>query len=577
MKITRLGPVRAVSTTSTLGGGGGGIDGGTGTGGSTMPPGSGTVPTATGSNTWAWASNVGAITANGSNAVLGPFVNFNGGTGVTISVSSNTLTFAASGATGSSLPWFDVKQTYGAVANGVTDDTTAVQNAMNAAEAAGGGVVYFRLGKYKIAGALQDTGRSNAQLLFPRINTSGGEQISIYLLGEVQPPAIPYISGASVDPDNGPVILSTLAAGTGAVMGAWGPLGSSDDFSLVRVVMENLTIRTVADPTNSAVDLSHVEAAELRNVTIDAGEYTMSSISQQTTSTSYGLKLPANNNGASTILDGSVNIVGFYNGILTGEHTVNAGETAVWAARKATTFPAANHASRLGRWAHYHCQRGLVFTGAHYFTVDQLNIEHASSGTFVPVYDVDDASNLGFGHGAWHTVLQGVGPDTTFLINGGSNQYWIQIGSNPYSAAFATPAIVLGTASATGAATTVIRSDSTIVAFDATVPTTQAFGDSAATGSVAFAARRDHVHGMPADPGTSSGGHAHVVSEAHLSNGSATTYTLDQYFEPGSVIAWNTTTLARLGVTETLPDQATVSAAGTTGDTIQFDYAATLS
>jgi hypothetical protein len=65
---------------------------------------------------------------------------------------------------------------------------------------------------------------------------------------------------------------------------------------------------------------------------------------------------------------------------------------------------------------------------------------------------------------------------------------------------FATPAIVLGTAAAAGAASTVIRSDSTIVAFDATAPTTQAFGDTAATGSAAVAARRDHLHGMPDSP-----------------------------------------------------------------------------
>lgn len=76
--------------------------------------------------------------------------------------------------------------------------------------------------------------------------------------------------------------------------------------------------------------------------------------------------------------------------------------------------------------------------------------------------------------------------------------------------------------------------------------------------------------------GTSTGGHAHVVSETHLSNGSTTTWTLDNYFEPGTVIAWNTTTLARLGVTEVAPDQATVSAAGTTGDSIVFDYATPL-
>lgn len=62
---------------------------------------------------------------------------------------------------------------------------------------------------------------------------------------------------------------------------------------------------------------------------------------------------------------------------------------------------------------------------------------------------------------------------------------------------FATPSIALGTAAAAGVATTPIRSDSTIAAFDSTVPTTAAFNDSAATGSAAFAARRDHKHGMP--------------------------------------------------------------------------------
>ena len=71
-------------------------------------------------------------------------------------------------------------------------------------------------------------------------------------------------------------------------------------------------------------------------------------------------------------------------------------------------------------------------------------------------------------------------------------------------------------------------------------------------------------------------GHAHVVEETHLSDGSTTTWTLDQMYEPGSVIAWNTTTIARLSVTEVLPDQATVSAAGSSGDKIVFDYAATL-
>lgn len=59
---------------------------------------------------------------------------------------------------------------------------------------------------------------------------------------------------------------------------------------------------------------------------------------------------------------------------------------------------------------------------------------------------------------------------------------------------FATPAIALGSAAAAGSGTSPIRHNSTIAAFDSTAPgdvdPTQASG----TGSVAYAARRDHRH-----------------------------------------------------------------------------------
>jgi hypothetical protein len=85
---------------------------------------------------------------------------------------------------------------------------------------------------------------------------------------------------------------------------------------------------------------------------------------------------------------------------------------------------------------------------------------------------------------------------TFFTRDGGTNWYGFATGGSGVT--YATPAIVLGTAVAAGAASSVIRSDSTIVAFDATVPTTIAYSDAAATGSAAVAARRDHRHGAPA-------------------------------------------------------------------------------
>lgn len=139
---------------------------------------------------------------------------------------------------------------------------------------------------------------------------------------------------------------------------------------------------------------------------------------------------------------------------------------------------------------------------------------------------------------AWDVDTTFIGDDqpsatgvTVFLLfssAGDSLIYGAKVGGGLSVTDFATPAIVLGTAAAAGSADTVIRSDSTIVAFDATVPaaigtaatgsqakaarrdhvhatgagtpSTQAFGDAAATGSGPAAAMTDHKHGMPAAP-----------------------------------------------------------------------------
>lgn len=314
--------------------------------------------------------------------------------------------------------WFNVRS-YGATGDGTTDDTAAVQDAIDAAAAAGGGVVYFPSGIYKIAGALQDTSRSNAQLLLPIVNVSA-EQITIELRGEVPPPSAASVIGSIGLPDNHSVIKGTLNTGSGTapcMIGTWGPSGSFNDFSLVHVVLRNLTFRMPSNPVLTAVDLSHATCAELDNVIVDTGSYDVGGLSQMTTATSYGLRLPKLSNGALTAL-GIVNVIGFYNGIQVGEHT-HGQNVNVWGCRYGVEFLAGYHPSLFDRLGTYHCQRGLVGTGgAHYLEISQLNIEHASTGTWVTTYDIDDASNYLKGSCKWHVVLAGTGHDDTFTTNG---------------------------------------------------------------------------------------------------------------------------------------------------------------
>lgn len=104
-------------------------------------------------------------------------------------------------------------------------------------------------------------------------------------------------------------------------------------------------------------------------------------------------------------------------------------------------------------------------------------------------------------------------------------------GTNTGDQSGGTPAVVLGTAAAAGVSTHFLRDDDTIVAFDATAPSTQAFGDTAAAGSAAVAPRRDHKHGMPVSP-------KDTTAQTGLLKGNGTAITAAtagmDYYAPGS-------------------------------------------
>ena len=364
------------------------------------------------------ATGTGVTVASGHRAVI-----YSDGTNV-VRVTSETVASPS----GSGLDWFNVMD-YGAAGDGTTDDTTEIQAAIDAAISAGGGVVYFPRGVYVVGGALQDTSRSNAQLLLPRLDAVDTEQITIELRGEFAPPPIMSVVGSTPLPDGHSIIKGTLntASGTApSLIGAWGPSGTIDNLSMVHVVVRDLTFRMPSNPQLSACNFQNAATVDVDRVVVDCGGYYVQGLTEPTTSASVGMRLPTIHNGANTRL-GTVDVIGFYTGYLFNEHTIGENVKA-WGCKIAATFAAADHPSYFTRFMAVHCEKVLTATGEHYVDFGQLDIEHATTGWWVTDYDIDDSSNYLNGDMAWHVVLAGTGSDDTFTVNGAKNMRRKRVG-----------------------------------------------------------------------------------------------------------------------------------------------------
>lgn len=107
----------------------------------------------------------GTYTVATGPAAVGPFTNTTDtGYFVGADVGAASNTFTGSVLVQGTIPWCDAKA-FGAVGNGVADDTLPIQNAINSCQSAGGGIVFLPQGTYKTTAALQITSNVRVMLL----------------------------------------------------------------------------------------------------------------------------------------------------------------------------------------------------------------------------------------------------------------------------------------------------------------------------------------------------------------------------------------------------------------------------
>jgi len=165
-----------------------------------------------------------------------------------------------------------------------------------------------------------------------------------------------------------------------------------------------------------------------------------------------------------------------YTAVTTATYTAKAGDRVIGVNRAGTvtvTLPTAE--VRPGRVYTVKDESGAAATNN--ITVDTEGAENID-GASTDVINVNYESKSYYSDGTNWFILP-VTPDTNT--------------QNAYEA----PGLTLGTSNVEGTGNS-IRSGATVLAFDATDPSTQAHSDAATVGSATVAARRDHKHAMPA-------------------------------------------------------------------------------
>jgi Pectate lyase superfamily protein len=269
---------------------------------------------------------------------------------------------------------------YSAHGDGLTDDTAAIQAAIDAVATAGGGSIYFPAGVYIVAGELVTSygGRSdyNSQLCVPVTP-------ALVLFG----PEPAEATGASAsDPAASPpyaVIKSTLSSASGttpALIGGgttWGTFLNTD------IVLRNIVLRCPTNPNLGGGQFGALGNVRIDEVTIDAGEGYGAS-TEPTNNQAWGLIMPQGDVGTSRI--GSLYVQGFWVGVAIGDN-VQADLIETHSCQVAVSVKsAAKYPPQVRKLCVWDCPYGIAYaipgTGladldtAAGITVDQYDSEH---------------------------------------------------------------------------------------------------------------------------------------------------------------------------------------------------------
>ena len=190
---------------------------------------------------------------------------------------------------------------YGAVGDGTTDDTAAIQQCIDLITFFGGGIVQFSGVTYRVSGALQNDHEGNSILQFP--DQSNFFPFVIRLRGvpgktKIQCVGTGYTYNATYGPPSvigGP---TRERKGNAALSGC-------------EVIIEDLDVIVPANPKICGIDIGRSQRATVRNVSVSSAD----ALTQPTAIYNFGIRMPGGLNYGDAILD-NTHTYGVYAGVV---------------------------------------------------------------------------------------------------------------------------------------------------------------------------------------------------------------------------------------------------------------------
>lgn len=320
---------------------------------------------------------------------------------------------------------FDVTASpYSADKTGATDVTAAVQSAITAAIAAGGGTVFFPRGLYLFSAA-PTTGTSNTipyagQILLPARDLTVGP-MTVRLLGETPSPLAlwgPQI-GDDMPVEVGGSILKSTATSGNLLDCLAANYNAAGYFTNINLIAESLTIRCPNDPHVGGLNLLHCASACIRDTTIGVNA-SAGTISQPTGSV-IGLALPGLSNQAQVSVHRS-QVYGFPVALTHSEHAVLDEFVAylnLVGIKPGPAYHLANY-NRVGLYENaVHIQGAGFVSGQAATLFGTISTEQGTSGHWYSTQKViDDPQDMLQGRLGWHAIQSAVGVGDNLLVNG---------------------------------------------------------------------------------------------------------------------------------------------------------------